>query len=84
MTYQQTLQEGKEVLYEKIGRQLRAYDYCLDSFAAKIRAQTLEDFAEYIRAEGDWVKEDVHDGNYGYFRADEKLLTEALSNLSKN
>lgn len=36
-----------------------------------------EEAIEFIRANGEWVKEDVHDGNYGYFRADEKLLSEA-------
>lgn len=48
------------------------------SFISKEIENAKREVVEFIRAEGEWVKEDVHDGNYGYFRADDKLLEAAL------
>lgn len=44
---------------------------------AKAYTAGQDSIVDYIEAECEWVKEDVADGNYGYFRADKKLLESA-------
>lgn len=57
-------------------KEVRKYLPFIESLIERGRLQGIEEAIDVIEAEGEWVKEDVADGNYGYFRADEKLLNE--------
>lgn len=50
------------------------------SLIEKVASVVRENGIDYIEAECEFVKEDVHDGNYGYFKIYPKAL-EALGNF---